>query len=244
MARQSFEAQPQHHLRASGLMYLAIIVLGLFGEAVVRSSIVVGGDAGATLANISAREGLWRAGIAGDLLMHLLDVPVTVVLYLLLRPVSKPLALLATAFNIVQTAVLALNKANLVAPLLLLEASSTAGGSTAGIATLAYAAVQAHSHGFAIGLMFFGCTCIIRGHLILRSGYLPSFLGVLLYAAGAGYLLNSFALLALPDLASVLFPWVLLPAFVGELSFALWLVFKGVALPAWRERCAAAALDR
>jgi Domain of unknown function (DUF4386) len=89
MNADSFERSPQAYARASGMMYLAIIALGLFGEAFARGSVIVGGDPAATAANLVAHESLWRAGIAGDLLMHVLDIPVIVFFYLLLRPVDK-----------------------------------------------------------------------------------------------------------------------------------------------------------
>ena len=57
--------------------------------------------------------------------------------------------------------------------------------------------------------------------------------GVLMALAGLSYLSNSLALLLAPALASALFPAVLVPAFVGELSFALWLTFKGVNVQQW-----------
>jgi len=53
---------------------------------------------------------LWRAGIAGDLLMQVADILTIIIFYLLLRPISRSLALMSTAFNLIQTAVLALNK--------------------------------------------------------------------------------------------------------------------------------------
>jgi hypothetical protein len=43
-------------------------------------------------------------------------------------------------------------------------------------------------------------------------------------------------LLLAPALASALFPYVLIPAFVGELLLALWMIFKGVDLTAWARR--------
>ena len=52
--------------------------------------------------------------------MHVLDIPIMLILYVLLRPVSKNIALMALLFNIVQTAVLVANKLNLVAALLYL----------------------------------------------------------------------------------------------------------------------------
>ncbi len=204
--------------RTAGVIYLAIIALGLFGESMVRASLVVPGDAATTASNILGAQALWRAGIAGDLLMHVLDVPLIVYFYLLLRPVSHPLALLATAFNIVQTCVLAANKLTLVAALVALTGNLDPGPA------LAWLAISLHGHGFAIGLIFFGLTCLVRAVLIVRAGYVPKPLGLLLALAGISYLVNSAALLLHPPLAAALFPAVLLPALVGELALALWLV--------------------
>jgi Domain of unknown function (DUF4386) len=231
----SFERSPQRWLRLGGALYLAVILLGLSGELLVRGSLVVPGNAQATLEAIRQSPLLWRLGIAGDLLMHVLDIPVMLILYGLLRPVSRSLALLATLLNLVQTAVLAANKLTLILPLLLLERAADPGGLTAGQQdALSFLAIQAHGYGFAVGLVFFGLACIVRGQLIVRSTYLPRWLGVLLQLAGLGYLVNSFALLLAPSVAAALFPAVLLPAFVGELALSLWLMVRGVNLQRWK----------
>lgn len=233
----SFERSPQPYARICGVFYLAIILLGLFGEMFVRGALVVPGDPAATASAIAASPLLWRAGIAGDLLMHVLDVPVIVIFYLLLRPVSEGLALLSTLMNLVQTAVLAVNKLNLVAPLLLLgDAGYLKVFPAEQRDALSYLAIVAHTHGFGIGLVFFGFACLVQGWLIARSGFLPGILGLLLVLAGLSYLANSFALLLAPSLAAAMFPAVLLPAFVGELSLCLWLIVKGVDLQAWQRR--------
>ena len=67
-----------------------------------------------------------------------------------------------------------------------------------------------------------------------KSGYLPKLLGLLMQIAGISYLVNSFALILNPPLAATLFPAILLPPFVAELSVALWFVVKGVDLEKWR----------
>ena len=225
----SFERSPQRGARLAGVLYLAIILLGLFGELVVRGTLVVPGDAAATAAKIAASPLLWRAGIAGDLLMHVCDVPVILIFYWLLRPVSKNLALLATLFNLVQTAVLVLNKLTLLVPMLLLDDVETLKAFSAQqLDALSYVAIEAHGYGFAIGLVFFGFACLVRGHLIVRSGFFPRTLGWLLQIAGLSYLTNSFALLLAPSFAAAIFPGVLVPAFIGELSICLWLIVKGV----------------
>ena len=73
---------------------------------------------------ISNSQFLWRAGIVGDLLMQVCDLPVILVFCLLLRPVSESMALVATLINLIQTAVVALNELSLLTPLFLLEDAS------------------------------------------------------------------------------------------------------------------------
>lgn len=218
-------------------MHLAIILLGLFGEVIVRGALFVPGDAAATAGRIAGSPLLWRAGIVGDLLMQVLDVPVIVIFYFLLRPVSEGVALLATWINLVQTAVLAANKLNLLVPILLLgHAGHLKVFAPEQLHELSYLAIQLHGYGFGIGLIFFGFACLATGWLILRCAYLPRTLGVLMLLAGLSYLVNSLALLLAPSIATWLFPGVLVPAFIGELSLCLWLIVKGVNLAQWAQR--------
>jgi Domain of unknown function (DUF4386) len=234
MTIPSIAHSPQPYARFAGVLYLVIILLGLFGEMFVRGTLVVSGDAAATANNIFSAQFLWSSGIAGDVLMHVFDVPVIVILYFLLRPASESLALLATLINLVQTAVLAANKLNLLVPLFLLEdAGYLKVFSAEQLHALSYLAIKAHGYGFGIGLIFFGFACLVRGYLIFRSGYLPRTLGVLMAIAGLSYLVNSFALILAPSFATQIFPGVLLPAFIGELSFCLWLIVKGVNTGKW-----------
>jgi Domain of unknown function (DUF4386) len=227
----AIERSPKRYARLAGVMYLAIIVLGVFGESFVRGSLVVAGDAAATLDHIAASSGLWRAGIVGDLLMHVLDVPVILILYFLLKPVSPPLALLSTWINLLQTAVLVANKLNLLLPLFLLEpVGALAAFTLEQRQALSFLAIQTHGFGFGIGLIFFGVACLIRGWLIYRCAYFPKALGVLIALAGLSYLVNSLALLLAPSFAAAIFPGVLMPALVGELALTLWLIVKGVHL--------------
>ena len=107
---------------------------------------------------------------------------------------------------------------------------------------LAYVSLKTHDHGFGIGLIFFGMTCIALGYWIIRSTYLPWALGMGMQVAGACYIINSFALILAPSLARRLFPVILLPAFIAELSMAVWLLVKGVNLSKWQEHQRALAI--
>ncbi|NUS38845.1 MAG: DUF4386 domain-containing protein [Lysobacter sp.] len=235
------ETSPQSYARFGGLLYLLINAAGLFGEHAVRGALLVPGDAAATAARIAAAPGLWRAGIALDLLMHVCDVFVMWSIYVLLRVVHRNLALLVLLFNLVQTAVLVANKLTLLVPVFLLgNAPYLHAFAPEQLQAWSYLAIRMHEHGFGIGLIFFGFVCLLEGHLIRRSRFLPWLIGALMQLAGVCYLANSIALLVAPEIQARLFPWVMLPCFVAELSFASWLLIKGVDVPEWRRRAQAA----
>jgi hypothetical protein len=228
---------PQLYARAGGLAYLIIIVAGFMDEMFVRGKLIVSGDPAGTAHNILTHPLLWRIGIAGDLIMHICDAVVAIVLYILLKPVNKNIALMALFLGLVQTASLVANKMNLVMPLLLLNNSAYLQSlDTHALQTFAYLSVVAHGYGFGIGLIFFGCECLLNGWLLIKSGYFPRVLGIMIKIAGLCYLLNSFALILSPALSNALFPVILLPPLIAELSLSLWLLFKGVNLVKWNER--------
>jgi len=242
MEERPLEMSPQFVARIGGALYLVIIVIGIFGEAFVRSRLVVPGDAAATAANIKAMESLWRFGIAAELSLLICAVALTAVFFVLLRPVSRELALLAVFFNLVSIAVEASSSLYLVEALFPV---GNAGYLKAFAPEQLYAmvslAVSAHSRGFGVSLIFFGCECLVVGYLIWRSGYIPKTVGVLMQIAGFSYLVNSYALILAPAVANRLYPAILLPAFIGEASLCLWLLVKGVNVGKWTQRANAGA---
>jgi hypothetical protein len=228
---EDHEVQTSPHVlaRIGGVLYLIIIVAGLFGEAFVRNQLIVSGDASATADNIRSSELLWRVAVAGNLFHLACAVGLALIFYILLRPVNRDLALLAAFFNLVSIALEAASKLFLLAALFLWEVSDYLKAFTPDqLDALAYLSIKSHGYGFGISLIFFGFQCLVLGYLIFRSGYLPKFLGVLMQIAGLCYLTNSFALILSPALADRLFPAILLPAFIGEASLCLWLLVKGM----------------
>jgi hypothetical protein len=237
MTKRMATPSAQWYARIAGVLYLINIACGIFGEIFVRSHLLVPGDAVATAHKIMASEFLFRCGLAGDLIMHITDVPMTVIFYVLLRPVSRDLSLLAALFGMLQTAVLCANKLTLVMVLLLLGHSNYLKVfDPSQLQALAYLSLTLHESGFGVGLIFFGVSCLVTGYLLFRSGYFPRTLGVLQAIAGVSYLINSFAQLLSPALAERLFPAIVLPAFIGELGTCLWLIVKGVNISKWNER--------
>src|SRR5580693_454129 len=224
-----FNMSPKNYARIGGALYLIIIAIGLYGEAFIRGKLIVSGDAAATAANLRSMEPLWRFGIAAELVLLMCAVTTTWIFFVLLRPVSVDLAWLAVFFNLVSIAIEAVLQLILIAALFPLANVEYLKAFLPGqLAAMVYLPVKLYSYGFGLSLIFFGGWCLVTGYMIFRSGYLPKTLGILLQLAGLCYLANSFALLLAPDFESRIFPAILLPSFIGELSLALWLTVKGV----------------
>lgn len=221
------------YARAGGIFYLMIIIAGVIGQIFIRGSVIAPGDGALTASNILASPLLWRAGIAGDIMMHVFDIPLMIVLYVLLKPVNKSLALLGLVFHIIQTAILVVNKLALTVPLILLSNPEyLAAFSPAQINAQIVLLTDIHNYGLGIGLIFFGFACLTYGYLLFKASYFPKIIGVLITIAGLSYLINSFTLLLAPQYSGTIFP-VLVLCLIAELTFALWLTTKGVIVAEW-----------
>jgi len=246
MPQQTARMSPQLYARSCGVLYLYILVAASFAELFVRSTLIVSGDAAATAANIMTRESLFRLGFSGELLHLSCDVAVAMLLYALLRPVNRNIALLAAFMRLACDLILATASLSHFAALRLLAGSDYLKTFQPDqLNSLALLAMQLHGDGYAIGLMFFGFACLSIGYLAFRSGYLPRTIGALLVVAGACYLINSFAHFLDPTAGAVLFnAGILLPCFVAELSLTLWLLVKGVDVAKWEEKVSQEAIAR
>ena len=232
--RMNREINPQVYARVGGILYLIMIALGIIEEAFIRGRIMAG-DAAATFANLQKMELLWRTGIALELLVVIFSIPLAVVLYVLMRPVHRELALLALLFNVIAIAVEAAYSIQLVEALFPLGRNAYLTAFTPGqLQAMTALAMKAHVFGFGIALLLFGPFFLVTGYLIFKSGYLPKPIGVVYQLAGVAYMLNGFVLMLAPQWAGRMFMIMAVPAFVGETSFALWLLIKGVRIERWR----------
>jgi hypothetical protein len=228
------ETSPQVYARIGGVLYLITIVVGIINEAFVKGGIVVPGNAAATAADLRSMESLWRVGIAGEMLMIICTVVLTLILYVLMRPVSRDLALLATFFSLLATTVEAAYSLQLIEALFPMGNAVYLKAFTPDqLNAMASLSLKSHVFGFGISLLFFGPFFLVTGHLIFRSTFFPRAIGILYQIAGVAYLTNGFVLILAPGLAGQIFSVIVLPAFVGEASFCVWLIVKGVNQERW-----------
>ena len=227
--------------RSAGLLYLAIFVIYPLST-MVRSMLVVPGDAAATAQNVAANESLFRWGMAGEATIFIIEIVLAAVLYALLRPVSRSLSLGASLARVAEGVVMAAG--NLFTSILTLVAVGGAG----------YLAVFSPEQRDALALFFqdandyvvltwgffFALSLVLTGWLVYRSGFFPKIPGVLLVLAGFGYFAQSYGTIVAPGAADLLTNVVLVLAIPGELVFALWLLIKGVDEDKWQQSARAA----
>jgi hypothetical protein len=226
----------QKTARIAGGLYLLITVLSIPVHFVIPSQLIVAGDAAATANHIIASIGLFRMGIGTELILLLSEVVLSVLLYVLLKPVSRTLSLVAAASRLTMTIIHGVNLLMHFIDLLLLSgAGYLAVFQPSQLHALAMVFLNAYDYGFTIGIVFLFLHALILGYLIFRSGYFPRILGVLFVVASLGYLIDSFSNVLIANYKTGPI-YIALPIIVGEIAFPLWLLIKGVNVAKWEKR--------
>jgi hypothetical protein len=237
MTERRAEVSPRQLARIAGVLYLINIVCGFFAIGYVPAAIVVAGDPAATAHNILAQESLYRLGIVAHVIVLLTNIPSMVIFYELFKVVNRRVSLQVVCFLLVGTAIEGAYLLNQFTPLILLKGGASVSGLTAEqlqaqVSTpLALLAV-----GYSLAQVFYVGYLLLTGYLIVRSGFLPRILGVLLAFGGLCYLFYSFAYFLSPEFAAHLVPYIQLPSGIGELSLCLWLLVAGVNTQRWKEQ--------
>jgi hypothetical protein len=224
--------------RLAGFLILLIAVLSPFSILYLPSTLIVPGDATITASNVMASDGLFRLGIVVDSVVILLEIVVIAILYVLLRPVDRTLALAAAFARLAMTIVMAVNVFNSLGVLLLLgDAEYLTVFEPGQLHALVLLFLNLHESGVYIWQVFFALHWVAVGYLVFKSGYFPRILGVLLMVTCLGYLMDSCGMLFPSSGAlSMVSSAVLAVGVIGELSFTLWLLIKGVNVEQWEIR--------
>lgn len=213
--------------RRAGILYLVFIITSMFAG-VVRSRLIVLGDAATTAANLRNAEWLLRISFVDDLVSAVLFLLAAWALYVLLKPVQKNVALLFLLLNAAGVAVQCISLLNLVAPMLI---SSGADFQTAfqpgQLDALSLLFLNLHKNGFVIAQIFYGTWLFPLGYLVYKSGFLPNWLGILLMVDCVGVLIWFFQSFLLPGYDMITYPGLAI-SFIAEFSLSLWLIIKRV----------------
>jgi Domain of unknown function (DUF4386) len=223
----------QQYARWIGALFLVSIVAGGWGESYVPDKLLLANDLAGTAHQMAGSLVLFRSSFAAYLVEVACDITLNVLLYALLRPVSRTLSLLAMCFGLMGTAIFATGELlYFAAALPAIDADVARVISPEAKATLTYLCTI-FGYGFGIFAMFYGIAAVVRGALIWRSGYLPRALGAIGILGGAGFVVKNFLIVLAPQLD---LPYVIAPMMLAMLSMGLWLLIKGVDRRQWDAR--------
>jgi hypothetical protein len=185
----------------AGLLYLLIVATAWIGLLYVPDALYVTDNATATADRIRASEWLLRAGIASEVFHQIVQIFLLLALYRLFESVDKALAqLLVILGALISVPIVLLNTLNEIAALMLAGNSSfLAAIPRAELDALSYLFLKLHSRGITIAAIFWGLWLLPFGLLVIRSGFIPRLLGILLIIAGCAYLVDSIVTLVLPQ---------------------------------------------
>lgn len=210
--------------RVAGMGYLALFVLAIFANFVVKQGIIDPTDAEATIAALRDQESLFRIGLAAFVVVFLIDIAVAWALYVLFAPAGQGRSLLVAFFRVAYAIFLGIGT---VFMFLGLQIATGAADLGPDVALLMFAAFD---FAWFVGLIAFGTHLVLLGALIIRSHIAPRIVGVILAVAGAAYMVDTLAHILVADyaaMANVMLMVVAIPSIVAELTFTVWLLRAG-----------------
>lgn len=217
--------------RIAGLLYLSVIVFGIFAEFSVRSNMVVDGDALATVNNILANVMLFRIGFVSDIICQTSHFFLVLLLYRIFKPIDRNAVLFMLSCVLISVAITFLNLLHQFAPLMLLSGDEYLKVFTQDqLNSLALFFLNLYKNGYTIAGVFFGLWLLPLGILVIKSKYVPKIIGIFLIAGCFGYIIDFLVKFLFPTYPEFSYPGLAL-AVLGEFAFCFWILIMGMKAP-------------
>jgi hypothetical protein len=220
--------------KVAGILYLFTILTANFVEFYVRRKLIVPADAVRTATNIAQNERLFRLGITTDLIMLAASVMLVAPLYVILKPVSRSLALLAMFWSLVECAIAAATAGiDFAAVLSLVGVNFSPALNTEQLQALARLLISLDAGGNRAAALFFGLGSTLFCYLWFKSRYIPRLLaalGILASLVPTFVPLSTIVFSSLADLP-LRRARTGIPIVIFEVAVGLWLLIKGINAP-------------
>lgn len=221
---------PRRAALTAGIGYVLLFGLAVFANFFVREGLIVADDAQATAANIAESTTLFRLGLVAFLAIFLIDIVVAWALHIVFRAQHHDLSLVAAWSRLVYTVFLGVAAIFFFQALAFYDSAGVADVmSSAERNAQALVGLELFNAAWLIGLAAFGLHLIVLGYLVARSAETPRWLGLLMIAAGAAYIIDTTAYTVLADYADytdAFLVMVAVPSVLAEGWFGLWLLTR------------------
>ena len=217
--------------KVAGFAYLLTFAVVVFVNFGIHDRLITS-DAAETARNIIAHESLFRLGIACDLIYCAGIVILLTALYVILKPVHRGFALLATFWRLVYVLIWVLMTVYLLTALRLLNSADYLRVfEVERLQALAKLYLSARFDVYYIGLLFYGLTSTVCGYLFFKSRYIPRALAAWGVISSLWCAACTFAFIISPNFAKVVNLWWFdSPMGIFEIATGFWLLFKGLRL--------------
>jgi hypothetical protein len=215
--------------RNAGILYLFLAITGAFGIMYIPMVIVIPTDPVSTAKNILDNGGLFRLSIFSQMISQTIFIFLILTLYRLFREVDLKNARLMVGLVFVAVPIAFLNTLNQIITLNFLGGDSFLGAFNKGqLQAMAMVFLNLSNDGIALAQIFWGLWLFPFGLLVIRSKFIPKWIGYLLIVACFGYVVNSTAHFLLPNYVALVAPFTAVAGTVAEFSIILWFLIKGV----------------
>jgi Domain of unknown function (DUF4386) len=215
--------------RLAGLLYLVVVITGVFGLLYVPSKLIVWDNAATTFTNIAGSETLFRLGILSNLTCYTFFVFLPLVLYKLLKQVNENHAKLMVILAIISIPISFILVLNKFAVLSLVSGENylkVFSNEQLQAQVLFY--LKQYENGIQVVSIFWGLWLFPFGYLVFKSGFLPKIPGILLMVGSICYLINFLGGFLIPGYhKTVISTLISLPESLSEIGICLWLLIMG-----------------
>jgi hypothetical protein len=216
--------------KVAGLAGLLTMPFVVFANFAIHERLVVAGDVAQTARNILAHETLFRLSIACDLIYSAGLMVLASALYVILKPVNRNLAFLATLWRLVYALMWVRMTLNLFDALRLVTGADYLQVFEAErLQALARLYLSARFDEYYVGLLFWGLAATVCSYLWYRSNYIPRALAAFGVIASGWCAACTLAFIIFPAFAQVVNLWWFdSPFALFEIVTSFWLLFKGL----------------
>jgi len=235
MIESDSEAPMHPSPRTIGIVWIVYLAVGILSGVFVKG-IIVAGAAAVTAQNILGHAAAFQASASLDLVANAIYIVLTALLYGLFRRVNRSIALSAAFLSLAGCIVqIIADLLRLGAPLILGDAQLASAFTAAQLQSATMLGLSLYNKAFLISFPLFAMFEMITGYLILKSTFLPRWLGVWWLVGATAWLIFLW-----PPLAAAVPRYIIILGATNELGFAIWLIVKGGQRSRWQREVATA----